>query len=181
MAIRDRLRKRFGSKKNGSDDSTPGDNSPRKRNDIEYYKPNEIPKSKYRGKVDKAHQDRLDSYSLGDAFNVVRRKSSQALSGTLSPGGTQSQSRRESLTGRAKSTLSTTGAGSDLDSRSLRRKSVASAGVPKEATVAEDDEDVNNGRSCSDDAFVLSRGTADNYFQTCQEPQRHLTYLNDQT
>jgi len=147
MAIRDRLRRRFGSKKNGSNDSTPGSNSPPKRSDIEYYKPHEIPKSKYRGKVDKAHQDRLEAYSLGDAFNVVRRKSSQALSGTFSPGGTQSQSRRASWISRGKSTLSTDNGGSDIDSKSLRRKSVASAGAPKEETVAEDDEDVNNGIS----------------------------------
>jgi hypothetical protein len=140
MGFRDKLSKTFGSKKNGSGDSTPSSKSPPKRKDIEYYKSHEIPKSKYRGKVDPAHRDRLASYSLGDAFTARRRKSSQALSGTFSPGGT-AQSRRGSWMSRAKSGVSTSSLGSEPDVRSLRRKSVASAGVPKEAALTENDED----------------------------------------
>lgn len=52
--------------------------------------------SKHRGKVDPEHRARLDAYSFADAFSTVRRKSSQALSGIISPGGTKSQSRRVS-------------------------------------------------------------------------------------
>ena len=62
------------------------------RTDIEYYKPNEIPKSKYRGKVDPEHHASLHAFSLADAFSAARRRSSLALSGTFSPGGTKDQS-----------------------------------------------------------------------------------------
>ena len=138
MAIRDRLRKKFGSKK-GSGDSTTGSGSPPRRTDIEYYKPHEIPKSKYRGKVDKAHQDKLDAYSLGDAFMAAGRRASQALSGSFSPGGTQSQSRRTSYVDRPRSILSVASAADDASHSELRRKSVASARVPREDTVLEKD------------------------------------------
>lgn len=87
MSLRERIKRRF--TKNASDTS---DGYPPRRKDIEYYKPNEIPKSKYRGKVDKVHQAQLDAYSLEGAFNKVRRRASQALSGTFSPGGTNAQS-----------------------------------------------------------------------------------------
>lgn len=101
MGLRDRVRKTF-KKKDGSSSggSTPSTSSDpihyTGRTDIEYYKPNEIPKSKYKGRVDPEHKEKLDSYSFGDAFQTVRRKSSQALSGIMSPGGTKSQSRRPS-------------------------------------------------------------------------------------
>jgi len=102
MAIRERLRKTFKRKKDSSSSggSTPSSGSDPShytgRTDIEYYKPHEIPKSKYKGKVDPQHRERLESYSFADAFSTVRRKSSQALSGVMSPGGTKSQSRRPS-------------------------------------------------------------------------------------
>ena len=102
MAIRERLRKTFKKNKDSSSSggSTPSTSSDPShytgRTDIEYYKPNEIPKSKYRGKVDPEHKAGLDAYSFADAFSTVRRKSSQALSGIMSPGGTKSQSRRAS-------------------------------------------------------------------------------------
>lgn len=98
MGFRDRVKKTF-KKKDGSASvsggSTPSTGSEihyTGRTDIQYYKPNEIPKSKYRGKVDPEHKERLESYSFADAFTAVRRKSSQALSGIMSPG----QSRRPS-------------------------------------------------------------------------------------
>jgi hypothetical protein len=154
MPLRDRLKKTFGSKKNGSGDSTPSGTSPPRRKDIEYYKPHEIPKSKYRGKVDKAHQEKLEAYSFADASQQVRRKTSQALSGTFSPGGTNARSlapsaapsatpsRRASSMSRTKSSLSTnTTMGSDVDSVDYRRKSVASAGVPREGRLAENEKD----------------------------------------
>lgn len=101
MAIRDKLRKTFRKKDSSSSGgSTPSTSSDPKhytgRTDIEYYKPHEIPKSKYKGRVDPEHKEKLESYSFADAFNTVRRKSSQALSGIMSPGGTKSQSRRPS-------------------------------------------------------------------------------------
>ena len=109
MTLRERIKRRF--TKNHSDAS---DGYPPRRKDIEYYKPNEIPKSKYKGKVDKVHQAQLEAYSLEGAFNKVRRRASQALSGTFSPGGTNAQSaaasaansRRPSYA-RARSQLST--------------------------------------------------------------------------
>ena len=150
MGIRSKLSKKFGSKKTGSDSSNPSDGtSTPHRKDIEYYKWSEIPKSKYRGKVDKAHQEKLDSYSLGDAFQNVGRRASQALSGTFSPGGTKAQSRRGSWMSRRMSGLSTPSRrGSLAEERDVRRKSVASVGKPREETVEEDEEDgttmVNN-------------------------------------
>ena len=102
MAIRERLRKTFKKNKGSSSSggSTPSSGSDPShytgRTDIEYYKPHEIPKSKYKGRVDPEHKERLEAYSFADAFATVRRKSSQALSGIMSPGGTKSQSRRPS-------------------------------------------------------------------------------------
>lgn len=88
MSLREKIKRRFTGKKS----SDASDGFPPRRKDIEYYKPNEIPKSKYRGKVDKIHQAQLEAYSLEGAFNKVRRRASQALSGTFSPGGTNARS-----------------------------------------------------------------------------------------
>lgn len=117
MPFRQKLKKTFGSKKNGSgsgESSNSGSTSPR-RTDIEYYKPNEIPKSKYRGKPDPEVVGAFEAYSFGDAFQSTDRRPSQALSGTFSPGGTQAQSRRASAVSRTKSSLSTSSADSDAD------------------------------------------------------------------
>jgi hypothetical protein len=88
MTLRDKIKRRFTGKKS----SDASDGFPPRRKDIEYYKPNEIPKSKYRGKVDKVHQAQLEAYSLEGAFQSVRRRASQALSGTFSPGGSHARS-----------------------------------------------------------------------------------------
>lgn len=124
MAIRERLRRTFRKKNSlssgGSTPSTssdPSEYSYTGRTDVEYYKPHEIPKSKYRGKVDPEHKERLDAYSFADAFTTIRRRSSQALSGIVSPGGTKSQSRRASYMSRA--------------SRSARNSISSAAGPPK--------------------------------------------------
>lgn len=99
MAIREKLRKTF-KRKDSSGHSTPSSGSGEQyytgRKDIEYYKISDIPKSKYRGIPDPKHKANLEAYSFGDAFAAIRRKSSQALSGIVSPGGTKSQSRRAS-------------------------------------------------------------------------------------
>ncbi|EXJ66547.1 uncharacterized protein A1O5_10216 [Cladophialophora psammophila CBS 110553] len=94
MGLRVKLRRTFTSKKNstGSETGPNGEIYYTNRKDIEYYKPNEIPKSKYRGKVDPQHQASLQAFSLADAFSSARRRTSLALSGTFSPGGTKSQS-----------------------------------------------------------------------------------------
>jgi hypothetical protein len=88
MTLREKLKRRFTGKKS----SDASDGYPPRRKDIEYYKPHEIPKSKYRGKVDKLHQATLDAYSLEGAFSSARRRASNAFSGTFSPRGTNAQS-----------------------------------------------------------------------------------------
>lgn len=92
MGLRENLKRRF--TKKASDAS---DGNPPRRKDIEYYKPNEIPKSKYRGKVDKVHQAQLEAYSMEGAFQSTRRRASNAISGTFSPRGTGARSAATSL------------------------------------------------------------------------------------
>lgn len=138
MPLRERLKRTFtGGKK--SDDNTPaGDKSP-KHKDVE--KPDDFPKPKYRGKIDKEHADRLQAFTFSDAFSDAfgRRKSS--MSGTCSPGGTKSQSRRASWMSKTKSSATGVGSGSDRDSKSLRRKSVVPDKVRENRV---DDTDVAN-------------------------------------
>jgi hypothetical protein len=95
MGLRGKLRKTFSSKKIPTIDSMSitGEQFYTDRTDIEYYKPNEIPRSKYRGKVDPEHQASLAAFSLADAFAGAGRRSSLALSGSFSPGGTNAQSK----------------------------------------------------------------------------------------
>lgn len=101
MGLRLRLRKTFSSSHKKPNPEThhtptPGETYYTDRTDIEYYKPHEIPRSKYRGKVDPEHAASLAAFSLADAFASVKRRSSVALSGTFSPGGTKAQSRATS-------------------------------------------------------------------------------------
>ena len=155
MGLRDRVRKTFG-KKDGSSSSggsTPSTSSDPShytgRTDIEYYKPHEIPKSKYKGKVDPEHKEMLDSYSFGDAFQTMRRRSSQALSGIMSPGGTKSQSRRPSCMSYTSKGAQTPGA---HDHANPLSRIGTSHGNPPAALIREnsdDDTDVNNGKPFS--------------------------------
>lgn len=152
MAIRDRLKKTFGGKKkDGSNSSGSSSVSSEPtyytgRKDIEYYKPHEIPKSKYRGRVDPEHKERLESYSFGDAFAQVRRKSSQALSGIMSPGGTKSQSRRQSymshISRDARSTATTPAR--EIDNPISRRPTNAGQPAPLIRENSDDDTDIAN-------------------------------------
>lgn len=104
MAFKDRLRKTFRKKSASSGEATQSKSSTSQleysytgRKDVEYYKPHEIPKSKYKGKVDPDHKEHLESFCFNDAFSSsLRRKPSDTLSGFMSPGGTKSQSRRAS-------------------------------------------------------------------------------------
>lgn len=136
MAIRDRIRKTFGKKESPSPTGSDAQLSTKPseyhctstysytgRTDVEYYKPHEVPKSKYRGKVDPEHKDLLEAYSFTIAFSSPQRRASQALSGVMSPGGTKSQSRRTSCVSR--------------DSRSARNSISSAAGPPKSVKVLE--------------------------------------------
>lgn len=126
MGLRDRLKK---IKNTPSGTSTPK---------IEYYKPGEEPKPKYRGKIDKEHADKLHSFSFSDAWS--RRKSTVSEGhGTMSPGGTMAQSRATSFIGSLRKKSVASGNGSDRDSRDLRRKSTAAQ--PETATVKENEVD----------------------------------------
>lgn len=96
MGLRLRLRKRFSSssskKTGGAEPLMPNEPHYTGRTDIEYYKPHEIPRSKYRGKVDPEHQASLAAFSLYDAFSSAAKRSTSALSGTFSPHGTKARS-----------------------------------------------------------------------------------------
>lgn len=151
MAIREKLRKTFGKKKDGSNSSGSSSVSSDPtyytgRKDIEYYKPHEIPKSKYRGRVDPEHKERLDAYSFGDAFAQVRRKSSQALSGIMSPGGTKSQSRRPSYMSYASKDARSTATtpAHDIDNPLSRRPTDAGPPATLIRENSDDDTDVTN-------------------------------------
>ena len=156
MPLGQKLKRAFGSKKNGSGESSSSGESTPQRTDIEYYKPHEIPKSKYKGKPDKEVQEKFEAYSFSNAFQSVRRKSSQALSGTLSPGGTQSQSRRASWMSRTHSALSVASTTSDADNSNVRRKSVAAAGAPKEADLVEKNEEDSPTTTSQGDGATLN-------------------------
>ncbi|KAK5449376.1 hypothetical protein LTS15_008920 [Exophiala xenobiotica] len=126
MGLRVKLRKTFSSKPKTPNSTAhtpqPGEIHYTDRTDIEYYKPHEIPRSKYRGKVDPEHQASLAAFSLADAFSAARRRSSLALSGSFSPGGTKAQSR---ATSRAQSRIqsrTTSRAPSRVQSRAPSRR-----------------------------------------------------------
>lgn len=171
MAIRERLRKTFGGKKkDGSSSSGKSSTSSDPthytgRTDIEYYKPHEIPKSKYRGRVDPEHKERLETYSFADAFDQARRRGSQALSGIMSPGGTKSQSRRTSYMSHvsrdapiARSTAATP-APVDIDNPLSRRPTTAGQHAALIRENSDDDTNVMNSESDSPCRSVSSSET----------------------
>lgn len=146
MGLRDRVKKTFNKKKDSgssSGGSTPSSGSDPShytgRTDIEYYKPHEIPRSKYRGRVDPEHKEKLDAFSFSDAFGTAQRRASQALSGVMSPGGTKSQSRRPSCVSHVSN-----------DGQNPLSRAGTSAGNPPAPLIREnskDDTDVLNGQS----------------------------------
>lgn len=193
MAIRDRLRRTFKRNKDstssgGSTPSTGSDpNHYTGRTDIEYYKPHEIPKSKYKGKVDPEHKERLEAYSFADAFSTVRRKSSQALSGIMSPGGTKSQSRRPSYMSHMskaskdgrKSVPSTPG---PHDGHSpLSRQGTASEKPPAPLIRenSEDDTDVLNGETDTLCVYAFTDGVYSRSITTRDRKFRHAQATNE--
>ena len=91
------------------------------------YKPGEpMPRPKYRGPYNKAHQDKLSAFSFGDAWK--RRRSSGTVGSDMSPMGSRMMSRRNSAWSK-KSKLGS-------------RQNSAFAGVEESG---EGDDDVANG------------------------------------
>ena len=129
MGVRQKMKRALTGKKSG--ENSPSDTGTPKIPGIEYYKPGQIPKSKYRGNGDQAHQDKLNAFSFAEAFKF-RRSSGYS---NYSPTGTRSQSRRASYFSR-KSMMS------DVDHNSLRRKSTNPTRVEE---AKEDDTKVENG------------------------------------
>jgi hypothetical protein len=128
MGVREKMKKAFGGKKSG--ENSPSDAGTPKIPGIEYYKPGEVPRSKYRGKWDQDHQDKLHAFSFAAAFRS-RRGSGDS---SYSPSGLKAQSRRASHISRKSK--------SDADDKSLRRKSTNPRRVKEDG---EDKGDVANG------------------------------------
>jgi hypothetical protein len=137
MPFREKVKKAFGGKKDTNSDSSA--DYPPKRKDIEYYKPGEIPSSKYQGPWNQKHQDSLQAFSFEESFGNGK----VPITPSYSPRGTLSQSRRSSWMNRARSSF---GGRSDPgeDGPGVRRKSHASH-VGKVVEEAGDDADVGNG------------------------------------
>ncbi|KAM0798878.1 hypothetical protein BDR22DRAFT_890996 [Usnea florida] len=103
MPFRQRMRKALGrSNDDGSDLSTTDTNRSTKSKKAKkeklpdnVYKPGEpMPRPKYRGPYNQAHQDKLSAFSFGDAWK--RRRSSGTVGSDLSPMGSRIMSRRNS-------------------------------------------------------------------------------------
>ena len=138
MTFRAKVRKALKGNKSSGDDSS---GSPPKRTDIEYYKPGEIPRSKYRGPWNQKHQDQLHAFSFGDAFRD-RRKSIPA---SCSPRGTLAQSRRSSWVSRARSSL---GSRSGMEDNNAERRKSHASHIGQVVEANEEDADGGNGRYC---------------------------------
>jgi hypothetical protein len=129
MGVREKMKKAFGGKKSG--DNSPSETGTPKIPGVEYYKPSQVPKSKYRGKWDQGHQDKLHAFSFAAAFKT-RRDSGHSI---YSPSGRKAQSRRPSYFSKKSK--------SDIDNTSLRRKSTNPGRVPEDT---DDQGDVPNGQ-----------------------------------
>ena len=135
MPFREKMRKALGrSNDDGSDLVTTDTNKSAKSKKAKkeklpdnVYKPGEpMPRPKYRGPYNQAHQDKLSAFSFGDAWK--RRKSSGTMGSDLSPMGSRIMSRRNSAWSK-KSKLGS-------------RQNSAFAGVEESG---EGDDDVANG------------------------------------
>lgn len=89
MPFRARIKRAFGRSGSGSSSPSGGSTTPSGL-PIEYYKEHEVPRSKYRGPWNQAHQDKLSSF----AFSFGRKKSFQGSE--WSPAQTRAHSRRSS-------------------------------------------------------------------------------------
>lgn len=143
MPFRDKIKRTFGrSNDDGCDLTTTDTNKSTKSRKAKkeklpdnVYKPGEpMPRPKYRGPYNQAHQDKLSAFSFGDAWK--RRKSSATVGSDLSPMGSRIMSRRNSAWSK-KSKLGS-------------RQNSTFAGVEESG---EGDDDVANGM----DLFVLRK------------------------
>ena len=135
MPFRDKMRKALGrSNDDGSDPvtanarkSTKSKRPTKEKLPDNVYKPGEpMPRPKYRGPYNQAHQDKLSAFSFGGAWK--RRKSSGTMGSEMSPMGSRIISRRNSAWSK-KSKLGS-------------RQNSAFAGVEESG---EGDDDVANG------------------------------------
>ncbi len=143
MPFREKMRRALGrSNEDGSDltttdthKSTKPKKAKKEKLPDNVYKPGEpMPRPKYRGPYNQAHQDKLSAFSFGDAWK--RRRSSGTAASDLSPMGSRLMSRRNSAWSK-KSKLGS-------------RQNSAFAGVEESG---EGDDDVANGM----DPFVLRK------------------------
>ena len=107
-----------------------------------------MPRPKYRGPWNQAHQDKLSAFSFGSFSGKAGRRRSSAQASDLSPMGSRLPSRgpsraegRGSLGSRRGSAWSAFSGGS----RRARRSGVGSRGKQEGVVEAEGDEDVGNG------------------------------------
>jgi hypothetical protein len=143
MPFRAKVKKAFGGKaRDGGDSPSSSSSSPPQRTDIEYYKPGQVPPSKYRGPWNQKHQDKLHAFSFEDAT----RDRKEPIPAAYSPMGTQAQSRRSSWVSRARSSLG--GSRSETEDGSAARKRSHASHVEQVVESAEDDADIGNG-TCS--------------------------------
>ena len=146
MGVRSKMKKAFGGKKSG--DNSPTDVGTPPIPGVQYYKPGEIPKSKYRGgTLDQGSQDKLLAFSFAAAFRS-RRGSGYS---NYSPAGTKSQSPRASYAGRELK--------SGVGDQSLLRKSRVGSRVKMDD---EDNGKVDNGQSS---AQVIASASSANTIQ----------------
>lgn len=138
MPFREKVKKALGGTRNSRDD--PDSNYPPRRSDIEYYKPHEIPRSKYRGPWNQKHQDSLQAFSFQEA--TQNRKGS--IPASYSPRGTNAMSRRSSWLSKARSSL---GSRSDQEGAKTPRRMSQMSHVGPVVEDADDDADVGNGES----------------------------------
>ena len=145
MPFRARFKKAFGRSGSGSSSS---DNTTPSGLPIEFYKPGEIPRSKYRGPWNQAHQDKLSSFQ----FSFGRRASFQGSD--YSPAQSRAQSRRSSWIGRRPSTRgSTRGSTSGRSAKAVSDR--APSRIGKVAEGSDEDNDVTNGE-LSRQSFLLA-------------------------
>ena len=96
MPFREKMKRAFGRAPSTGDGSELAKTTSKasKKDAENIYRPGEMPKPKYRGPYNQAHQDKLSAFSFGGAW--TRRKSDQSQ---YSPMGSRLPSRRGSMLG----------------------------------------------------------------------------------
>jgi hypothetical protein len=154
MSFRAKVRKVLKGSSSSSKAKSDDNPTPPQRTDIEYYKPGEIPRSKYRDPWNQKHQDKLHAFSFEDASRDPQPSMEPAP--PQSPWGTVAHSRRSSWVSRARSSLgggrSDAEEDDDDDGAVARRKShnkkKNNRGFVRHQVVetADEEEDVRNGK-----------------------------------